>query len=235
MHALIGSRGRVALAVIVLLLVASAVIAVVTRRAQAESEVRRAAVRSEIRRYDSVQRAIDGHAKRVTAEFGQIYAERDAAMAAARKRHDQVVRAAGSISSNLAFAKSEQAAVAAAESHLGLAEEGLDEFAQSAASVLGDDAVRQYRTDTQAWTTSLRLHLETWSRAVSDIVDADMMELRGNGSASATSEVEHLYSASDEASARAGAQQRTVVADAQQIRAKLRARIADAKGRLAKI
>ena len=204
-------------------------------RAHSERDTRRDAARAELAKYERVQHDIDANARRLSAEYDALDREERKALASGTKRHDEAVRGGQSTASNLALAKREQAGVLAAESHLENMEERLDTFASISARVLGDDAVRQYRTDTQAWTTSLRLHFGNWSRAITDIVDADIMEMRGSESSSGASDAAHLFAASDEAEARAAVQVRAVSNDAKQIRSAIRARIAGAKARLARI
>jgi hypothetical protein len=218
--------------IVIAVIVASALYA---GRLRADRDRRLAVARAEVGRLESAQRAIDANGKRVDTEFSALdQAERDATRASSR-RHDEAVNGDPSTSSNLALAKREAKDVDEAESHLEAIGDGLDYFATVSASVLGDDAVRQYRSDVQAWMTSEKLYFTNWSRAVGDIVDSDKLELRGELSSSSRADVEHLYSASEEAGTRADVQDRALVVDAKQIRARIRARIVEAKAKLANI
>lgn len=204
--------------------------------ARAERDARRATVRAELQRYDKVQREIDSNANVLDREFGNMEKAEALASTASTKRHDQAVSGQSTTQSNLRFAKQEQAAVGRAQDHLANVEERLDYFASTVATVLGDEAVRQYRSDAQAWTTSLRLHFTNWSRAVLLIVDDDMIAIRrGFDLSHDDADIERLYSAAGEADARASAQLRALSADAKEVRKKLAARISDAKNRFSNI
>ena len=202
----------------------------------ADREARRSAIRTEIRRYERAQNAIDRDAKNAGVALDDYLSWVDRANEFSKKRHDGAVSGGQSTETNLSLAKNEQSAVSHAESEIDRLESGINSVAVTFASVLGDDAVRDYRSDARSLTTNMRLNLTSWDRAVSDIVDADKIELRGSyDSSSSSGDIERLYQSSDEAQARFQGLLNAFGVDVKQLRSRLKSRIADAKARLAKI
>jgi hypothetical protein len=197
-------------------------------------EMRRSALRQEIARLERVQHDIDQNGQRVNRSFTAYFEAVRRAEAASDKRHDDAVNGRGSTASNLALATTEAAQVSKAQATLRSVVGGLDRFASLCNSVLGDEAVKQFGTDSSAMTTSMALGLQSWNRAVSDIVDDDKLVIRGDESTLSRSDVEHFYSASEEAQARYDGMERSVDGDAKHLLGMLEARKNDAKTRLAR-